>query len=210
MRTCKSCDTRQEMENYAINKPSVGGRLLVCKRCYNEKRKQKMTDPEFRRSVNDKVRLRYATDPQFAERAKSHAGKVYRDPVRREAAHEKAREKRATDRGLQLERVRTRRYKLRNIEKVRASDRRYLGALRHAKTEWEPEFDQLVLTEAAELAVSRERATGIRWHVDHIEPLRSEEICGLHNPYNLAVVPAIFNLKKGNRRDFPRWLDWCQ
>lgn len=50
-----------------------------------------------------------------------------------------------------------------------------------------------------ERAQKLSRTTSVPWHVDHIVPLRNAMVCGLHVEANLQVIPAVANMKKGNR-----------
>lgn len=46
---------------------------------------------------------------------------------------------------------------------------------------------------------AKRRAAGELCHVDHIVPLKSNLVCGLHNEFNLRIIPSSENQRKSNR-----------
>jgi hypothetical protein len=61
------------------------------------------------------------------------------------------------------------------------------------------EFNDFVVGEMYSLARQRTKTMGIKWVVDHIVPLQSRLVCGLHWWKNLRVIPDSLNKSKGNR-----------
>ena len=65
-----------------------------------------------------------------------------------------------------------------------------------ATPSWANDF---IIEEAYALAQLRTKVMGFKWHVDHIVPLKSPLVCGLHTHDNLQVIPAAENHKKSNK-----------
>ena len=61
---------------------------------------------------------------------------------------------------------------------------------------WANEF---FMSEAYDLAKLRTKMLGFKWEVDHIVPLKSKLVCGLHVENNIQVIPAVENRSKSNR-----------
>ncbi len=74
------------------------------------------------------------------------------------------------------------------------------GIKKQASAKKPNEFDTFVMQEASDLALLRKRLTNMNWHIDHIEPLVANNVCGLHNAFNIAVVPEVYNRTKSNKR----------
>lgn len=65
-----------------------------------------------------------------------------------------------------------------------------------ATPSWASEALILAIYEECQL---RSEETGIVHHVDHVVPLISDIVCGLHCEDNMQILPASVNLSKGNR-----------
>jgi hypothetical protein len=83
-----------------------------------------------------------------------------------------------------------------NPEYFRAADARRRAAEQRAFPAWADSKAMLAIYVEAE-RISQE--TGIPYDVDHIVPLTSKRVCGLHCEANLQIIPASENRSKSNR-----------
>tara|TARA_R100000951_G_scaffold115638_1_gene124377 strand:+ start:151 stop:660 length:510 start_codon:yes stop_codon:yes gene_type:complete len=71
-------------------------------------------------------------------------------------------------------------------------------ALKFRATIYLTATDKKEIDNLYKLAQDKTKETETQWHVDHIIPLTKG---GLHKPTNLQVVPASWNISKGNRSE---------
>ena len=70
---------------------------------------------------------------------------------------------------------------------------------RNATPTWLSAKQKNEIRQLYQIAITMSKTTGERYVVDHIVPLISDEVCGLHVPWNLRVITQEENLHKSNK-----------
>lgn len=90
-----------------------------------------------------------------------------------------------------------------NWEKENAGRRREYVAFRRAMKKkatlsWLTKAHREKMVLYYKLAKKLSKINNMDYHVDHIVPLQGSNVCGLHVPWNLQIIPATENLSKAN------------
>lgn len=173
---CIACGCEKPLTDFYAHKGAKDGRQSRCKVCWAARTKEwAAANPEqYKAKTLERVKRYQAKrldDVRAAERARYHADA--------QSSRDKLREK-----------------KRNNLATYLANNRKREQLKRSAVPVWaNNDAIRAMYREAAR----KTKLTGVIYHVDHIVPLRSKVVCGLHVQHNLAVVASSENLKKGNR-----------
>ena len=197
---CKKCESLGAIERYKKNREK---RLAYENNRYAMGITQALTtarsikphSEEWKRRAFEKRKLRYKNE--------NLQRKEY---LSRPEAIAKIKERQSNPEVIARRKEYSRQYSINNrgLRNLRTQKRRLTKIKR--TTNWNIELDDFVLSEAKKLVYIREKLTSRQWHIDHIEPLRSKTVSGLHNAFNVAVVPAAYNMAKGNRQIEGHWI----
>ena len=106
---------------------------------------------------------------------------------------------RASARPAEQRKLHREKYKAQNPELYKA----FVGVRRrrhkNATPKWITPEQKLAMRQLYLHAQALTKMTGERYVVDHIIPLISPDVCGLHVPWNLRVITQEENLKKSNK-----------
>lgn len=175
--------------------------LKTCRKGLHRYSSEKRTCPECRKisarlwrqnnleHVRERDRKRYARDPQ------KRAQKWRRWFEKNQEKH-RENSRNWNKNNHQKHRERGCLWAKNNPERARARNAKRRAAKRQATAPWaDHEAIKNIYAEALRL----EKETGISHDVDHIYPLQSEYMCGLHVETNLQILTEEENARKGNR-----------
>jgi hypothetical protein len=90
-------------------------------------------------------------------------------------------------------------WKAENVMQVRADTKARRRKHRDATPPWLTRKQKSEIRNLYQIAMTMTKTTGEQYVVDHIIPLRSDAVCGLHVPWNLRVITREENLTKSNK-----------
>ena len=168
----KQCGVEKSMHDFYANEKAKGGYGQVCKKCIiANARTWKEANPEKARAS---VRGWNARNMGVVLQASAEWKR--RNPKRMRAA------------GLAWQKA--------HPAVSNARNSRHRAGKLQATPAW---ADCGLIDATYTMAAAMTRLTGVKYHVDHIVPLRSKLVCGLHVGCNLQLLPAKENTSKGNR-----------
>jgi hypothetical protein len=104
---------------------------------------------------------------------------------------------------LEAYKARKKAYRLANLDMGRAWEAKRRASKIQATPPWLTKAHGKAIQIVYSLARECEVLTGDKYHVDHVVPLQGDNVCGLHVPWNLQVLPSDLNLSKSN--SYPSW-----
>lgn len=184
LKTCFKCQCEKPISEFYKHSRMADGHLNKCKEC----------------AKNDVIRHRKENLDHIRKYDRARGNLPHRVAARKEYQKTDAAKKSRKNSGEK--------YRSNNKEKrrvIKTVCENYRRAAKISRTpSWLTKEDKMIVKARYSEARWMTEHTGIKHHVDHIVPLLGKCVCGLHVPWNLRVIPARENSKKGNKLSFPQ------
>ena len=190
MKLCVSCKAQKSLSEFYKRKDSPDGYRNDCKVCRSASSlKNHYADHEAgKERLRQSYEKRKATNPNLS--AELYAKHREKDLERSKLAYQANAEDR---------KAKQRHWSKVNRGTANALGRKYKLKKINATPKWLSESQLLHIKCKYQLAAMLNVHGVEAWHVDHIVPIRGKDVCGLHVPWNLRVIPAKENMTKGNK-----------
>ena len=202
MKICRRCNIEKEPSLFCARKVSRDGLSSYCKEC------ERVRGAE--RRASSPVSIKTANAKYAAKNTELIKARKQEYRVRNREKCKKAR-KEAYEKNKESELAKAKAYKMANKDELsrKESERRrtnphlnrfYRSERRAAERQAKPAWYDSKIVMAMHLKASEMSANNdIEWHVDHIVPLKSPLVCGLHWHGNMQVITSSENQSKSNR-----------
>lgn len=172
---CSKCGEEKLLENFYKDSYTKDGYRPSCKPCKDKDQKKSFCP------LKEKTR-RKAYYSRTKDRQLEYSKKWYQENKNR--------------------RVKTKhKWEKENKHLRKAIKSRYRAQLLLALPNWLTDEQHDQIAEVYRKATELTKSTGVMHHVDHIVPLQGKNVCGLHVPWNLQVIPATENHRKHAKFD---------
>lgn len=200
-KTCSKCKNKKLLSEFSKNKSLKDGYHSQCKECVKEYYEN---NKDYIRSYKQKHSKSYYI---LNKEKITEYRQLYREENKEYFSeyYETNKDKLTTNKRTYYEdnksmvAARLKKYREDNRDCFRFRQAKRRAAKLNALPKWlnHEEFEQI--KELYTCAQMFKLYTGQEYHVDHIVPLQGENVCGLHVPWNLQVIPAKENLSKSNK-----------
>ena len=185
-KTCNRCRQVKPLTDFNMNKSAKDGHQWQCRECFKE--------------LNRSYVLANAEQIKARKREHYKANAKHVREQQREYKQRTREQRRERDR--EYLRMWSAKHPGRMTAYAYAWQKRNPGwwNKRRMKGQQTPKWaNDFFISEIYSLAKLRTEVTGIQWEVDHIVPLASPIVCGLHVEHNLRIVPWTVNRSKSNK-----------
>jgi hypothetical protein len=177
-KTCTKCGQHKPLTEYFTDKRLKTGRVAECKQCYKSRIAVTRT-PEYKKQVQ-------------ARWISSDKGRQYQEKVRHQRKVQQTK--------VKYERI----ARLQQITETATLTWRKTHAKRnltkiHATPKWVDANHKQRVIEIYAATQQLQELTAAIYHVDHIVPLVSDNVCGLHVWWNLQPLIESANVSKSNQ-----------
>lgn len=190
MKTCKCCNIEKPFSNFYKAKTCVDGYRGDCKECFQSKRKP------YYEANRESAKERTKEWSKNNKQRKAETDKIYYQNNKekiQEYKHRWYRENKQHKKEYDKE------YRKVNQYKYNENKARYKAKLKKASPKWLTDAHKEEMKFYYWYAKFCQDEINEKCSVDHIIPIQSDIVCGLHVPWNLQIMTQSENSSKGNR-----------
>lgn len=185
MKVCACCKEEKPLDMFHKKATNKDGLYAYCKPC------KKIKDKEsYERHKEKRYAVTKLWQANNKEKYRKHQSEWDKRNTQKRRAWEEA--------NRETINARKREWKKANKAKVNASTRNRQARQLQATPPWFSKEDVQYYYNLAEYFTWLSGGF-VKYHVDHVVPLRGKNVCGLHVQNNLQVINSVANLRKSNK-----------